>query len=192
MRLLGCYLLAIKQDHSSLPSIGMDRSQRCSNCQFSISNANFTRSDRKYKADFKYSLQVMLFGSLLLLDASLGFLIRFPSATTQAETDPATTSFGLRQVRWTISGALTSVLVCMTGLALLNKSLDKPGTLLVDNRYLRMGMRAVVIMVVLCLPTQRVMGHGIYVGIIVTLLQVTTWWEYLAGLERGSKLMDRR
>ena len=141
-------------------------------------------------ANLAYSLHGLLFGSLLLLDGSLGFIIRASTATSHSETSAADMSFSLRQARWTTSGALTSVLTCMTCITLLNKSLDSPGSLLIDNRYLRLGLRLVVMLVALCLPVMGDMRHGVYLGVIVFLLQLAIWWEYIAGLEKGMKLIE--
>jgi hypothetical protein len=80
----------------------------------------------------------------------------------------------------------------MSSIVLLNQSIDAPGTLLVNNRYLRLGMRAVAVVILLCLPINSDLSNRVYLGTIAGLLQATVWWEYITGLERGAKLIEPR
>jgi len=91
----------------------------------------------------------------------------------------------LQLARWTISGALSSTLLLMTGKALLNRSLDPRETLLVNNRYLRMAPRLAVSVVVICLPIKHNIDTTAFLGIIVGLLQLLISLEYMAGMEKG-------
>lgn len=76
----------------------------------------------------------------------------------------------------------------MTCIALLNKSLDPPLTHRVNNRYVRIGMRVVTSVVALVLPVKEDLKKGSFEGIIVLMLSMTMWWEYVAGLDRGAKM----
>ena len=54
----------------------------------------------------------------------------------------------------------------MTLKSLLNRCLDTPGTLLVDNRYLRMAPRAVVCVIVICLPAIEDISPYTFLGVL--------------------------
>jgi hypothetical protein len=78
----------------------------------------------------------------------------------------------------------------MTLKALLNRSLDRPGTLLVNNRYLRMAPRAVVCIVAICLPAVNEINTVTFLGSLVGLLQTLAWWEVMAAMESGAKWFE--
>lgn len=73
----------------------------------------------------------------------------------------------------------------MTGKSLLNRSLDPPGTLVINSRYLRMVPRFIVCIVTMCLPIVNDFHTTAFLGVIVSLLQTLTLWEYLAAMEKG-------
>ena len=78
----------------------------------------------------------------------------------------------------------------MTSKSLLNRSLDPPGTLLINNRYLRMVPRAVVCIVVMCVPIVQNIDTSNFLGILIGLLQPLILWELVASMEKGWKWFE--
>jgi hypothetical protein len=78
----------------------------------------------------------------------------------------------------------------MTGKTLLNHSLDPPGTLVVNHRYLRMAPRAVACIVTMCLPIVNGIRTTVFLGIIVGLLQSLILWEFVAAMEEGFQFFE--
>jgi hypothetical protein len=78
----------------------------------------------------------------------------------------------------------------MTLRSFLNRSLDTPGTLLVDNRYIRMAPRAVVSVIYLCLPAVEDISPYTFMAVIMALLQSLLLWELVAAMEKGAKLLE--
>jgi hypothetical protein len=128
---------------------------------------------------------------MLLLDASIKYLIQnsLPSTSGSEAFDPGK-EYGLLLAHWTISASLDATLVWMTLKSLLHRSLDTPGTLLVDNRYLRMAPRAVVCVIVICLPAIEGISPYTFLGVIVGMLQLLIQWEGVAAMEKGAKLFE--
>ena len=127
----------------------------------------------------------MLFASLLLLVSSIQYFI--------ANSLPSTLvieAHGLYLARWTISGSLSATVVFMTGIAILNHSLDDPGTLLIDNRYLRMAPRAMVCIVVMCLPLIPHLSAWLFLSILLCLLQPLILWEFIAAMDKGFTFLE--
>jgi hypothetical protein len=134
------------------------------------------------------SFCVLLFASFFLLEASIKYLIQNSLAsTTGPEVLPHNPSetHSLLLARWTISASLFATLLFMTLKSLLNRSLDRPGTLFVDNRYLRMAPRAMVGIMVMCLPIANDINTAAFLGILVALLQSLILWEMIAAMEKG-------
>lgn len=78
----------------------------------------------------------------------------------------------------------------MTIKSFLNRSLDRPGTLIIDNRYWRMTPRAAVCVIVMCLPIVHYINTVTFLGIIVGLLQSLILWETVAAMEKGFKWFE--
>lgn len=141
-------------------------------------------------------MHISLFGCLLLLDANMSYLIQNSSPVSIESTIETSSipdgieSLHLGQARWLISGALSAVLLCMTLVALLNESVNTKRSLVVNNRYLRLGLRGIVVIVLLLLPIKQDISIGLFLAIIVGMLQVTVWWELITGLERGIRLIE--
>lgn len=140
-------------------------------------------------------IHISLFGGLLLLDANISYLVQH-SGPSSADSDISFDSSGnfeamhFGQVHWLISGTLSAVLLCMTLIALLNESVDTTRSLIVNNRYLRLGVRGAAVIIILCLPIKGNLSNGLFLAIIVGMLQITVWWELISGLERGTKLIE--
>ena len=93
--------------------------------------------------------------------------------------------------KWAFSTALSHVLVCQTGIALLSRSLDRKGSLKVDNRYLRLLPRVLIVPIALCIAVPRNLGPIAYTGILLSLLLPTLIWEWFASLESGGGILER-
>ncbi|KAF2431249.1 hypothetical protein EJ08DRAFT_193307 [Tothia fuscella] len=53
---------------------------------------------------------------------------------------------------WPVSVSLAIAVGSMTAQALMDKSLDTPGTLIINSRYSRLSARAIYVIINLCLP----------------------------------------
>lgn len=129
----------------------------------------------------------MLYASLLLLDASIRYYIETtfePVSGEEDDTELEDQSSRIRLARWTVAAALSLTIACITAITLLNRSLDGPRTLWVNNRYARMAPRAMVTLVVLLLPLKSDMPTGLFLITTTTLLLALMFWEYMASLER--------
>jgi hypothetical protein len=127
----------------------------------------------------------VLFVSLLLLVSSIQYFI-----ASSLPSNAVIKAHGLYLARWTISGSSSASFVFMTGMALLNHSLDDPGTLLVDNCYFRMAPRAVVCIVVMCLSLIAQLSAWLYLSILVCLLQILILWEFIAAMDKGFMFIE--
>ena len=99
-------------------------------------------------------------------------------------------SYSLLLARWTISAALSGTLILMTAKALLNRSLDTIGTLVVDHRYLRLAPRVAICVIIMCLPIVKDLDTTTFLGVLVALLQLVIFWELVAGMEKGFKFFE--
>ena len=94
------------------------------------------------------------------------------------------------EAKWVVSISLSIAIVCQTGIALLSRSLDRKGSLKVNNRYVRLLPRLLVVAIVVCLPIDRKMTGRIFMTIIVSLLLGCLDWEWIVSLERGGGLFE--
>jgi hypothetical protein len=127
---------------------------------------------------------------MLVLDASIKYLIQNSVTSSGSLVLGPDMAHSVFLARWTISASLDSTLLWMTLRSLLNRSLDTPGTLLVDNRYIRMVPRAVVSVIFLCLPVVEDISPYTFLSVIMALLQSLILWELVAGMEKGAKLFE--
>ena len=81
-------------------------------------------------------------------------------------------------------------MTCQTGIALLSCSLDKKGNLKISNRYVRLLPRMLVVVIVVCLPIDRNMAASIFLSIIVSLLLVCLFREWIVSLERDGGVFE--
>lgn len=80
----------------------------------------------------------------------------------------------------------------MTCIALLNRPLDGPKTLLVNSRWVRLMFRLPVIVVIVCLPVIRGMNGPWWIGATVLLLYPLFLYEWVSGLETGWKFIESK
>ena len=92
--------------------------------------------------------------------------------------------------KWSAAISLTGTVLCLSAIALLNRSLDPPKTLMVTNRYIRLAPRILLMAVVLCLPLVREMQAIVFLGIIAILLSVEMIWELSVSLERSGGIVE--
>ncbi|KAL8797774.1 MAG: hypothetical protein Q9195_000126 [Heterodermia aff. obscurata] len=106
----------------------------------------------------------VLFGSTLILGVSVVFLIQHikDSAVGSPETEGQRDESAIHQVtaidaaKWTISVALSLALMNQTLIALLDRSMDPPGSLKINNRLLRLLPRILLIPILLSIdPVQE-------------------------------------
>ena len=136
-----------------------------------------------------------MFGSTLILGVTLSFFIDHlrtnaidPSHGEDEELHKLART--MYSAKWVASTTLSVVLFNQTKIALLNRSLDGPRTLKVNNRYLRLLPRILVAVVILCLPIDRRMSAATYLGIVVAVLIPCLLWEWTANLDAGGGLVE--
>lgn len=137
-------------------------------------------------------------GSTLILGVSSVPLIQNPNvnadkpqiedrSTTASDSDLASIIYN---AKWVVSISLSIAVTCQTGIALLNRSLDRKGSLKISNRYVRLLPRVLVIAVVLCIPIDRGMTGRTFMAIIVCVLLFCLHWEWVVSLERDGGLFE--
>jgi hypothetical protein len=118
---------------------------------------------------------------VLLLDNSIKYLIQHGSETLEESVND--------KAHWTVSAALSTALVSMTIAVLLNQSLDGPGTLLINNRYIRLVPRILLIVMVMCLPITGIKTPWFFF-FIMGLMVLVGLWEHVASLDKGCRLFE--
>lgn len=148
---------------------------------------------------------IVIFGALLILAASVLFLVEHPGATTTstATTEPTkreeSTDLPESEVPhftlyalWSASIALSTTLFSMTIIALLNRPLDKPKTLFVSSRWIRMAPRLPAIALIVCLPLFQSLDAGSWCGVATSILYAVFLFEWMAGMERNWQVLEPR
>ncbi|TVY41539.1 hypothetical protein LSUB1_G001995 [Lachnellula subtilissima] len=146
------------------------------------------------------ALHVFMFASLLILAASTLFLVEHQDVKIHSSVDSSTVERRAGEAEpapkaaifaiWSASVNLSCVILFMTCISLLNRPLDKPKTLLVNSRWLRIGGRLPIIVIICCLPLIKSLTPAMWIGIVVCLLYAVSFWEWIAGLERNWKLLE--
>jgi hypothetical protein len=131
-----------------------------------------------------------MFGALLILAASVVFLVKNDTVNTAIETDVTDPESDVKRAThyaiWSASTTLSITLFSMTCVALLHRSLDKPNTLVINSRWLRLGARVPAIIVIMCLPLMNLSGSS-WCGLATIVIYVVFLWEAFAGLEKDWK-----
>jgi hypothetical protein len=147
------------------------------------------------------SFHVVLFATLLLLAASVLFVVendfvstsKMDSALAKLESETESleeTSLFTKRALWSASGSLSIVILTMTAIALLNRPLDKPNTLIVNSRWLRLAPRVPAIAIICCLPLFPHMSSTLWCGAATSILYVIFLWEWMSGMERDWKVLE--
>jgi hypothetical protein len=137
-----------------------------------------------------------MFGALLILAAAVLSLVQHNNSNSETvETDlegpEAEERNILRHALWTASSSLSIVLVAMTHIALLNRPLDKPKTLVINSRWIRLAPRIPAIVLIMCLPLFHLSGWS-WCGLAPLILYIVFLWEFFAGMERGWKWFESK
>jgi hypothetical protein len=125
-----------------------------------------------------------MFASLLILAASVLFLVK--NDTTQASQENHVTRYAI----WSASTSLAIVMFSMTCIALLNRALDKPRTLVINSRWIRVAPRIPAIVVIMCLPLVENLAGQTWCGAVSFTLWLVFLWEMITGLEKGWKFFE--
>jgi hypothetical protein len=144
-----------------------------------------------------------MFSSLLILAASILFLVEHQGlSTSPSPSEPAAPERRAEEsvmepvpkesifAIWSASVNLSLVILFMTSIALLNRSLDKPKTLLVSSRWIRMAPRIPLMAVICCLPLIEPLPSAEWFGITCSCMYGLFMWEWVAGLERHWQLLE--
>ncbi|KIX96841.1 uncharacterized protein Z520_07561 [Fonsecaea multimorphosa CBS 102226] len=142
---------------------------------------------------------IPLFSSILTFASSVMFIIRhqpdapYNSLTGQASAEKIPQDdlpLYLYRAVWTCATSLGVIMLSMTALALLDKSLDEPATLKINNRYIRLAGRIVYIIVIPCVPAAHNIDADLFLGIAAFMLLGVTVWEWNVGLDKGGALIE--
>jgi hypothetical protein len=141
---------------------------------------------------------VPLFASILTFAASVRFIIQHqpnaPFNSTQGvqgeEIPEDKLPDNFYRAVWTCASSLSIIMLSMTVLALLDKSLDEPDKLKVNNRYIRLSMRAVFMVVILCIPITPHLNPQLFLGLAAMMLLIVSLWEWNVSLDRGGALIE--
>jgi hypothetical protein len=133
--------------------------------------------------------------STLTLSAGIMFIIRQAAATLDNETGSKNVPENelptyVHRAVWTVSLSLATIIFSMTGLALLDESLDPPGTLRINNRYLRLLGRGVYVLVVLLIPIYEDINTEFFLGTCALLMMLLSIWEWITSTDRGGKFVE--
>lgn len=141
---------------------------------------------------------IPLFSSLLTFVASVMFIIRheYQANYNQAQDEEGLThseviSYTYDAV-WTCATSLAIIMLSMIILALLDQPLDKPGTLRVDNRWIRLSGRMIYIIIIMMLPLYHDLDSELFLGVASGLFVALTMWEWNASLEKGGGFIEPR
>lgn len=151
-----------------------------------------------------------MFHSTLILGVSILFIIANPTVNAlpnesdhhevtekvtpeseQHATEERTLQDFMFSAKWTVGIALAVVVICQIILALLSRNLDKPGTMKVDNRYIRLLPRFLTCIVAIVLPVARKMAGSHMLSILVGCLVVTLWWEWICSMDKEGRIFEK-
>jgi hypothetical protein len=137
---------------------------------------------------------IPLFSSLLTLSSGFMFLI-----TEEVDTPANKSGFEIpedelqdyvHRTIWMVAVSLSVIMASMTAQALLDTSIDPPGTLLINNRYIRLSGRIVYIVVILLLPLHSDLSKFWFLGIAAVCLSLVMYWEWIVCLEKNFGLVE--
>lgn len=145
------------------------------------------------------SAHLVLFAFLLILAASVLFIVEHPYTTstsngdqpviTNPNSEPELTHY-THYALWSASISLAISLTAMTVIALLNLPLDRPKTLIINSRWIRLAPRIPALAVICCLPLSEHLSGAGWCGGVTTTLYAVFLWEWIAGMERNWKLLE--
>ncbi len=146
------------------------------------------------------SAHTSMFHATIVLGVSVLFLTQHPQNNAikpELPPDPsddqksaATLAVLMSKAEWCVSVSFSVTTLCLSIIALLSRSLDKPGTLKMTNRYIRLLPRLILIIVALCLPINGYLYGVTFLGILMGLLALCLLWEWFASLEREGGIFE--
>lgn len=89
-----------------------------------------------------------------------------------------------------MAGSLSLIVLSMTFQALADKPLDPPGTLVVNNRYVRLSSRIIYILVVMLVPLKGDLEVTNFLAIASVGLSMILGWEWVVSLEQPAKILE--
>lgn len=110
--------------------------------------------------------------------------------TSLAYEDPEDPSVGytLNAAQWISSSSFSLIIATMTFISLLNKPIEAPHKLMVDNRYLRILPRLMIVIIAPCLPLR--LEPQYHIGTLAGLIAAVSIWEYFASWNRDGKFFE--
>ena len=144
-----------------------------------------------------YSFHTLMFHSTLILGVAVLFIVENPLANAvrpSPEDNPSAAeislAFFILNAKWTTGIGISITVASLSCLATLSRSLDKTGSLKIDNRYLRLLPRLGFIAVAITLPLDYSMNGVEYLGIVVGVLSIVLIWEWWASLESDGGIFE--
>ena len=138
-----------------------------------------------------------MFHSALILGVAVVFIVQHPRVNAvkpPPEDNPSPEELAnakfMLNAKWSTSVALSIVIICLSSIATLSRSLDRPGTLKVTNRYLRLLPRLNIVIVAMCLPIGKSIKGVTHLAVLVAMLSGTLTWEWYASLESDGGLFE--
>ena len=138
-----------------------------------------------------------MFHCALILGVAVVYIVQHCTATGVApppEDNPSEEEIAdarfMTYAKWSTSISLSLVLICLSAIATLSRSLDKPGDLKVTNRWLRLLPRLGVVIVAMCLLIKPSMMGVTHLAVCVALLSMTLNWEWYASLEKDGGVFE--
>jgi low temperature requirement protein LtrA len=139
---------------------------------------------------------IPLFASLLTFVAAVMFILRhqneqnYSQQKDESTLTPEEVTNYIYNAVWTCATSISIIVLSTLILAILDRPLDKPGTLRVDNRYIRMGGRVAYQIFVMCLPIKKDINPALFLGLAGGGLVMLTMYEWSASLERGGSFIE--
>jgi hypothetical protein len=136
-----------------------------------------------------------MFGALLILASSVLFLVKNDKTQAAAvSTEPNDLGSQKRHVIlyavWSASTALSVVIFSITFIALLNRPHDKPKTLVINSRWIRLAPRIPATVAIMCLPLIKDLTGSSWCGGVTLTVYAVFLWELVAGLEKDWKFFQ--
>ena len=143
-----------------------------------------------------------MFHATLILGVSIIFIIKHPTTNALVPDEAKAPALGevgtergleqfMNSAKWCVGVYLSTIVACQTSLALLSRPLDPPGTMKIDNRYIRLAGRFIVIVVTVLLPLVRHMAGSVMLAVMLCLLVACMLWEWTVSLDRDGTIVER-
>lgn len=91
---------------------------------------------------------------------------------------------------WTVACSLSTLILSMTNLALLDESVSPPRSLRISNRYVRLCGRGVYVLIVILLPLYKDLNSEVFLGVCALLLMILSLWEWVVSTDKDGKIFE--